>query len=207
MLILPSDRPARLHFRPDKTAEAIDLIARECPNLTQYFVGKFLYLADKAHFLDWGRPITFDRYFAMEHGPVPSAVRNMLAAAAGAENGMGSDALMAASDHAEMLAKRVRVELAAGPSGERQRVSSRDPSAPFEYLSGSDIDALSAVINEHRKASFGKLREKTHLDDAWAEAWAGRPSGARRAEIDLALWAPPPEREGMREHLREIAAV
>jgi hypothetical protein len=75
--------PARFRFRPEKAAEAVDLIARAQPGLTQYFVGKILYLADKAHFLDWGRPVTFDRYVAMKNGPVPSAIRNMLAAAAG----------------------------------------------------------------------------------------------------------------------------
>ncbi len=35
---------------------------------------KLMYLADRQALLSWGRPITFDRYFSMKHGPVLSRV-------------------------------------------------------------------------------------------------------------------------------------
>lgn len=199
------NRPPQFRFRPEKAAEAIDLIARARPGETQYFVGKLLYLADKEHLLDWGRPIVFDRYVAMEHGPVPSCVRNMLAAAADANVGLSGSRLDEAKLNAQYLLERVTVRLSVGPSGERQQVFSRDASRPFQFLSGSDIECLERVIAGHRGAGFRALRQLTHKDHAWKAAWYGKPDGAKAADIDLALWAPEEEQEAVREQLREYA--
>lgn len=195
----------RFRFRAEKASEAIDLIARLRPGLTQYFIGKILYLADKEHFLDWGRPITFDRYVAMVHGPVPSAVRNMLAAAAGMEAGMDEERFANALQNSEQLHRRVRVELDVRPGGERQKVFPHDALLPFEHLSPTDKAAIEAAVETGGDASFGALRDATHKDDAWREAWYGKPKNAKVADIDISLWAPPEEREAARRHLEEIA--
>ncbi|MEQ1715723.1 MAG: Panacea domain-containing protein, partial [Hyphomicrobium sp.] len=63
-----------------KVVEAIDFVATLKPGVTQYYIGKILFFADREHLLDYGRPITGDRYVAMEHGPVPSAIRDILKA-------------------------------------------------------------------------------------------------------------------------------
>lgn len=203
--ITPTEASPRFKFRPEKAAEAVDLIARARPGITQYFVGKILYLADRAHFLDWGRPVTFDRYVATKFGPVPSLVRNMLAAAAGVDAGMDGERLATAETYAEALHQRVRVELQVTPSGERQSVFPLPEAPPFVHLSGSDIEALNGVIDEHGGKSFGSLSDMTHKDDAWRIAWANR--GERGAcDIDMADWAPLAERDGVREQLREYAA-
>ena len=39
---------------------------------------KLLYLADRAALLEWGIPITTDRYVSMEHGPVVSRIYNLI---------------------------------------------------------------------------------------------------------------------------------
>ena len=41
---------------------------------------KLLYLADRKALLDHGRPITFDRYVSMDHGPVLSQTYNLIVA-------------------------------------------------------------------------------------------------------------------------------
>lgn len=170
--------------------------------MTQYFVGKILYLADKAHFLDWGRPITFDRYVAMKHGPVPSAVRNMLAAAAGADAGMDEERFATAERNAAALHRRVRVDLEVGANGERQRVFPLDRPLPYQHLSGSDIEALELVLQHYGTKDFGTMRDITHKDDAWRVAWFNR--GDRKvADIDMANWAPEAEREAVREQLTD----
>ena len=46
--------------------------------ITQYDIVKSLFLADKAHLNRYGRPITFDNYFAMKDGPVPNLAYNLL---------------------------------------------------------------------------------------------------------------------------------
>lgn len=197
----------QFRFRPDKAAEAIDLIARRRPGLTQYFLGKTLYLSDKKHLLDWGRPITFDRYVAMKHGPVPSAVRNMVAAAAGAMIGMDEERYSAALQNTKFLTDRVRVELEVARNGERHSIYPTDDPIPFYYLSGSDIDCLEAVILQSAGMSFGALREETHKDDAWAAAWNHRGRNSRSAPIDVSLWADPEDRDAVREDLAQYASV
>jgi uncharacterized phage-associated protein len=196
----------RFRFRPERAAEAVDLIARASPGLTQYFVGKILYLADKSHFLDWGRPVTFDRYVAMKHGPVPSAIRNMLAAAAGVNAGMGEIQLAGAQADAEQLRRRVRVELEVALNGERQRVYPMAKPLPYAHLSGSDIEALQSAIRDHGGKGFGSLRDMTHKDDAWKVAWGSR--GNRSVyDIDMTNWAPAEERAAVREQLREYSGA
>lgn len=39
---------------------------------------KLLYLADREALLEWGRPISFDRYFSMKQGPVLSRVYELI---------------------------------------------------------------------------------------------------------------------------------
>lgn len=39
---------------------------------------KLLYLADRAALLQWGVPITTDRYVSMDHGPVVSMIYNLI---------------------------------------------------------------------------------------------------------------------------------
>ena len=68
----------RFNFDWQKTVDAIEFLAQQKPGMTQYYIGKLLFFADREHIMDYGRPITGDRYVAMEHGPVPSAVRNLL---------------------------------------------------------------------------------------------------------------------------------
>lgn len=39
---------------------------------------KLLYLADRAALVKWGRPITFDSYFSLPHGPILSFTLNKI---------------------------------------------------------------------------------------------------------------------------------
>ncbi len=68
----------RFRVNWEKALQAIDFIATRRAGLTQYYIGKILFFADRDHLLDFGRPITGDKYVAMEHGPVPSAIRDLL---------------------------------------------------------------------------------------------------------------------------------
>ena len=64
----------RIHFKPkkDKIVETILYLAHKGLDLSQYKLVKLFYLADREHLRRFGRPITFDYYVAMEHGPVAS---------------------------------------------------------------------------------------------------------------------------------------
>lgn len=60
-------------YREDKaTQAAARLLKRAGGKLNHMKLIKLLYLADREALLKFGRPITFDWYVAMPHGPVPS---------------------------------------------------------------------------------------------------------------------------------------
>ncbi|HVL66343.1 MAG TPA: Panacea domain-containing protein [Vicinamibacterales bacterium] len=59
-------------FSLEKTVNALAFFAASgVRDLTKLKAAKLLYLADRHHFLNYGRPISGDRYIVMDLGPVP----------------------------------------------------------------------------------------------------------------------------------------
>ncbi len=69
-----------LKFRPKigKIVELLLYLAHKRPGADKYQAVKFLYLADKEHFSRYGRPITFEDYYALWYGPVASNALDLL---------------------------------------------------------------------------------------------------------------------------------
>lgn len=62
-----------IRFREDKaTQAAARLLQLDGGTMSHMKLIKLLYLADRTSLVRWGRPITFDWYFSMTHGPVLS---------------------------------------------------------------------------------------------------------------------------------------
>src|ERR1700761_4111780 len=82
---------ALIKFRPklDKIVELLLYMAHVRPNADQYQAVKFLYLADRAHLNRYGRPITFERYCALQYGPVASNALDIIREIPGALKGAG----------------------------------------------------------------------------------------------------------------------
>lgn len=159
----------RFPFRWEKAVEAIDFLAQLQPGITQYYIGKVMFFADKEHLLDYGRPITGDRYVAMVHGPVPSAVRDLLKFDSGFPD-----------EYLEALDRRLRVE----HKENKQMFFSKDAGA-FEYLSGSDLDYLREARQRYGRMSFGELKELSHRDRAYSDAWE---KDGNNNEMNIELW-------------------
>jgi len=162
----------RLRFKLDweKSIEAIDYIATVKPGVTQYYIGKIMYFADKAHFLDWGRPISGDRYYAMEHGPVPSTVYDLLKEDSGEPDEM-----------LDKLAERLDIK----SEGNKRRVYSKEV-GHFAHLSGSDREYLKAATLKYGKMTFGQLKALSHQEPAYTEA---ENSAGLNNEMNLLRWA------------------
>jgi len=158
----------RFTFDPEKAIDAIEFIAREKPGLSQYYVGKILFFADREHILDYGRPITGDRYVAMKDGPVPSAVRKLL-------NG----------EYAGPMAARFFERVNVNHKGNLQLVYAKADEAKSR-LSGSDKEYLRESIAKHAHLTYGELRDLSHEDAAWAEAWER--DGSAAEEMNAELW-------------------
>lgn len=62
-----------IRYREDKTTQAAALLIKfEGGQVNHMKLMKLLYLVDREALIQWGRPITFDWYYSLPHGPVLS---------------------------------------------------------------------------------------------------------------------------------------
>ncbi|TQL14929.1 uncharacterized protein DUF4065 [Zymomonas mobilis] len=127
--------------------------------LTQYDIVKSVFLADKKHLDEFGRPITFDNYTAMKHGPVPSFTYDLLKPTAPKSlwQFFGLDE-----------PPWIRKERAGTTAAE---YSCPERHANLRKLSATDIDALCSALTVVKSLRFGDLREYTHSNRAYIAAW------------------------------------
>lgn len=146
------------HFDREKALELILLVASSLPTPTLHSISKILYLADKLHLQDYGRLICGDQYIAMEYGPVPSAIYNMMKVADGRERiDVDWDAL---------INEAFRVVQGRNIEPLRQ--------ANAEILAESEVRCVAATIAQYGRKTFGELTDITH-DAAWRESGENQP--------------------------------
>jgi len=124
--------------------------------LTQYDIVKSIFLADKSHLNKWGRPITFDNYFAMEHGPVPNLSYDLLKENDYVMSQFGIDKLPWFRRQGE------------GRNFSFHCHEERDVDG---FLSESDKAALTTALEIVSTLSFDEIRRLTHDDPAYVNAW------------------------------------
>lgn len=139
------------HFDRNKAIELIVFIAENLKSADMHSVSKILYLADKLHLQEYGRLICGDKYIAMDYGPVPSAIYDMMKVA---DNRFTLDA-----DWDELINEAIEV------SSNHRNVKPKRKSDK-EKLSDSEVECLKITINDYGKKTFGELTDITH-DDAW----------------------------------------
>jgi len=138
------------HFDRDKALEAILFIAKSLHNPTFHSISKMLYLSDKLHLQDYGRLICGDRYIAMEYGPVPSAIYDMMKVAA------KKDSIDV--DWDEIIQEALMVKRG------RDVIPKRESN--LDLLAESEIECIQKTIAQFGNKSFGELTDITH-DSAW----------------------------------------
>lgn len=161
----------RLTEDREKIQEAILFVMSLADDLSQYDIAKTLFLADRNHLNRHGRPITFDNYVAMEHGPVPS---------------FAYDVLKPATDHAARMAVTRPWVSAPDPVNPNINRFTRLREPDLSFLSETDRSALRSAWETVRALSFEQLRRVTHEDPAYIEAWARR-GGKKAAAMKLPL--------------------
>lgn len=173
----------RYHANPDKILEALVWLADAKRGLSFYYIAKIFYFADKEHLSRFGRPVLGDRYIAMDHGPVPSMIYDMLMF-----NPFLDPTLL------DSLYKAIQVTHERVPT-----VSALRP-ADMSLLSRTDIDALRASLNKYGNKSVGDLRRVTHAERAYRQA-------SPNAEMDYALILEEdlPEREKKIRHIEAVS--
>ena len=70
-----------LHYRQERATQAAARLLKLRGGTMAYMkLLKLLYLADRKALLEHGRPITYDRFVSMDHGPVLSQTYNLIVA-------------------------------------------------------------------------------------------------------------------------------
>lgn len=146
---------------PRALAAVTYIASKNIPDLTIYKLNKLIFLADKYHLIRYGRPITGDRYAAMEEGPVPSHIYDVFKKQVVKENPW--------TDQAREFLKNLTVER----SGKRAAFRAR-PNFDKSALSKSDVIALDKVIESFSNFDYDKFWNFTHEMEAYKKAWKSR---------------------------------
>ena len=137
-----------VQFDKVKTLNALLYVANRVQRKDFHKIFKLIYFADRQHLADWGRPITGDTYIAMDAGPVPSRLYDMMKIVRG-------DSYM---PDTEGLNKYFQVE---NWMYVRPLVD-----ADLNKLSANEQEALSDAIAKYASLSYDEIKEKSH-DVAW----------------------------------------
>jgi uncharacterized phage-associated protein len=177
-----------LHFKMNwaKGLEAVHYLAFIHPGISPFYVAKIFYFADKAHMVDWARPIYGDFYVAMKNGPVPSNVYNLIKRDQFLED-----------DIIQEFDRRIKRQ-------DRQLHSKIDFNAVA--LSRSDMEYLKESENLYGHMSFPMLRDLVHRELAWKEAWEKRLSSAPPMNMDSMIGDDVENREQLIEEIASKAA-
>ena len=151
--------PVRFAFQFSKAHAAfLYLASKGLPEFTKGKACKLLFLADKHHLVRNGRPVTGDRYAAMEHGPVPSQMKNLLDEVEKGSPVSAESITLASSLQLDRSFQYPRITATKQPD--------------LEELSESDIESLEAVIRQFGQKTFTELRAITHEMPAYDRAWS-----------------------------------
>ena len=178
-----------VQFDKEKSLNALLYVANRVQRKDFHKIFKIIYFADRQHLADLGRPITGDTYIAMEAGPVPSRLYDMLKIVRG-------DSYL---PDTEGLGEYFQVEnwMFINPLQE----------ANLDQLSPNEQEVLDACIDKYSSLSYDEIKEKSH-DIAWrltardfAIQWdnIAREAGLDEVEVaclqDYSTMHPLPERD------------
>ena len=144
---------AKAKFDQRKALHAILYVVTHLPKPANvYNVLKCLYYADRKHLQEYGRQIYGETFYALEHGPVPSAAYEIITYA----NGRAKWDLQF-HEAIELL------------DVNDIHVSARG-SVDTELLSRSDMACLLDAARKYGKMPFGKLKKLSHQGKAFENA-------------------------------------
>jgi len=138
---------AQLWFNEKKaTQAAAHLLKLRGGQMSYMKLIKLLYLADRAALLNWGRPITTDRYMSMDRGPVLSRILDL------------------ATDGENPGAKSIWAEVISDPNHYDIKLKGNPAD---DELSDAELSVLDAIFAEYGKMSRWDLVEVTHRLPEW----------------------------------------
>ena len=149
----------RINFRFDveKLVQALAFfVSRGVNDLDKMKAMKLLFLADKKHLLEYGKPITGDRYFCMPYGPVASASFNIIRDFMDVDDQVRpfAEKLFTEFFEVDRVSKHGRLRLRRTPD--------------LDVFSESEVSVLSHVVDQFGDKSGVELSSITHDDATWS---------------------------------------
>ena len=162
--------PLTFRFSLDKFINALAYFSTHgVRDLTKLKAVKLLYLADRDHLFRYGRPITGDRYIAMDLGPVPEGAFQLISR-------LLEPAEVADPQRTKALE---RLDVYKGFLGRYTYPVLRAKSGPdLDVFSDSEITTLAAIVEEFANTPARSLVDLTHEHRAYKRANAGRSPGS-----------------------------
>lgn len=191
-----------LSFAHRKATQALNFFARQgTGQINKLKALKLVYFADRCHLRRYGRPITNDRYLAMNYGPVASSCKDL-------------------AEMSEFLGEEERdyAERYLAPAGHDYRSKQEVDESEF---SQTDLEALEFAWREYGAGDGFRLADETHQFPEWKkhEARLSSPYESRvpMRYLDF-LENPPPgidrlppldpeEQADLREQIDELHAI
>jgi len=169
-------------FEPERALASLLYVAAKLPRPTLHSISKLLYFADKRHLWKYGRLMFGDQYRAMEYGPVPSAIYDMM-------NAVRDNASVQSVCGIPMEQLKHSLEVIGFNVTPLRAADSME-------LSESNEECMDWAVEEYGNYSFGKLTDRSH-DETWA---ATPPNGKISVE---AMTIGTKNREALLEYLRD----
>jgi len=135
----------------NKTIESSLYILGKVQSCDMQKLFKILYFADSEHLAEYGRPITGDEYIAMQFGPVPSLLKDVIKSVNKPNPFLKMD--IDAKQYFEVVTNFV---------GAKRTCN-------IEYLSQSDIECLNNAIEGLKSSNFDERTRASH-NEAWENA-------------------------------------
>lgn len=130
-----------------------------CENTDKKFLGKvklmkLFYFLDFTHVKKYGSPITFDNYVHLEHGPIPSTIKNLI------------DDACDDIDHS-VLADTIQCESVEGIAMKRILPTRSFSENDRKYFSESELETLEAVCKRFGEQNTKYIEEASHKEAPW----------------------------------------
>lgn len=177
-------------FDYKKTTQVINyFIEKESGKIDKLKLIKLIWLADRYHLRKYGRIITNDTYFAMQFGPVPSAVKDLLSFNNIAEDGKEIGYFKKFIKQADTFSKN--------------SIKSKEKT-DLKILSKSEIKVIDSIYNIYGKYNNFELANFSHHFPEWTKFKIQIENGSSRELISISdFFSNPLESEMINSEIKE----
>src|ERR1035437_8430278 len=160
-----------------KSVQIINFFAQESGGTIDYFrMVKLVFLTDKFMMRRYARMLSNDQYFAMEHGPVPSTIKDIAKEVVEA----GEKSNLLESPVSEKYCSKYLKRSDSIKWGIKSRVK-----FDGDLFSKADIASMQAILKKFGEYSGTKLRKITHNFYEWKKHKInGKDQNKKRASMD-----------------------